>query len=94
MAYVNTILALAVIFSGLWYAVKGRRFDRGIMVSNVVAGCWVLAVYLIVLYDSMIKDILSNREVTMYLIRPALMVLLATALGNIIRIGRRKEDGK
>jgi len=90
MAYVNTLLSMVVIIMGIWYAIYGRKIDRWMMLINVLAGFWVLCAYLAIFLDNFFIDFMSAQDVTAYAIRPALFVLLATKLANMIRIGRKE----
>jgi hypothetical protein len=89
MTYVNAGAALLVVALGLWYAVKGRKIDRGMMVVNVISGMWLVVAYTLIFVDALWVDIITPDQITCYVIRPALFVLLAAKIANIIRIGRR-----
>jgi len=91
MAYLNALAALSIIILGTYYARKGRRVDKWVMICNVIAGVWVLIAYSMIFYDSFIKDIFTPAEITCFVIRPAIFVLLTTKIANMIRIGRRDD---
>jgi hypothetical protein len=89
MAYANTVVALLVIILGIYYFLKGRKVDKWMMLINVLSGFWVLVAYIAIFIDAFVVDFLSPAQITCYVIRPALFVLLSTKLANIIRLGRR-----
>jgi hypothetical protein len=93
MTYANAGLSLLIIVMGVWYAFYGRKIDRGMMWVNIIGGVWVMVAYVAIFIDALWVDFISPAEITCYVIRPAIFVLLCVMLSNIIRIGRRDGHG-
>ena len=91
ISYFNLCIALAIIALAGYYIKKGRSIDRGMMFSNLFAGVWAASTILLIMYDRWYQGVFAEGT-TRWLISIALFVLLATKLGNLIRIGRR-DDG-
>jgi hypothetical protein len=91
IAWMNLLMAFAIVSYSTFLFFKGRKLDKWMMAINALAGLWVFIIYTILLVDTYWKDILTPQEITLYLVRPALFILLSTKLSNIIRIGRRND---
>jgi len=88
MSYFNLCIALAIIILAGYYIKKGRLLDRGVMFFNLFSGVWAAGTIMLIMYDRWYQDVFAEGT-TRWLISIALFVLLATKLGNLIRIGRR-----
>ena len=91
VSYLNLCLALTIVALAGYYFRKGRLIDKWVMLSNLIAGSWAASTIFIIMYDRWYRDVFSEG-ITRWLISITLFVILATKLGNLIRIGRR--DGK
>ena len=88
MSYFNLCIALAIIILAGYYIKKGRLLDRGVMFFNLFSGVWAAGTIMLIMYDRWYQDVFAEGT-TRWLISIALFVILATKLGNLIRIGRR-----
>ena len=88
ISYLNLCIALAIIALAGYYIKKGRLVDRGVMFFNLFAGAWASSTILLIMYDRWFQDVFAEGT-TRWLISITLFVILATKLGNLIRIGRR-----
>ena len=88
MSWAIFILSIIIVCYAGYFIVKGRRVDRGIMVWNMISGFWLMSVYLVVIYDEFLRECLTPREITVWLIRPVVFVLGFIILSNCIRISR------
>ena len=88
ISYLNLCIALAIIALAGYYIKKGRLLDRGVMFFNLFSGAWAAVTIILIMYDRWYQDVFAEGT-TRWLISIALFVLLATKLGNLIRIGRR-----
>ena len=88
ISYLNLFIALVIIGLAGYFFRKGRPIDRGVMFFNLFAGIWAAGTIVIILYDRFAHDIFPEGT-TRWLISITLFVILATKLGNLIRIGRR-----
>jgi len=91
MTVLNLIVALSIIALGLYYFIRGRKVDRWMVLSNLLAGVWAATTIIVIIIDRTYKDIFVEHT-TRWLISVTLFVLLCTKLGNLIRIGR-KDNG-
>jgi hypothetical protein len=88
MSYINLVVALTIVGLSGWYFFKGRVIDKWVMLSNSLAGTWASTTILLIIYDRFYHDVFVEGT-TRWLISITLFVILATKLGNLIRIGRR-----
>lgn len=90
--YLNSVVFLIIFVLSLWYLFKGPKVFRWIMLSNTIAGFWLVIVYIIIFIDTFYADIISTADITIYLIRPALFVIGCVKLGNIMQLGVRRHE--
>ena len=88
ISYLNLCIALSIIVLAGYYFKKGRSIDRGVVFFNLLAGVWAAGTIMIIMYDRWFHDVFPEGT-SRWLISITLFVLLATKLGNLIRIGRR-----
>ena len=92
MSWAIFTLSVVMVVSSAYYFFNGRQLLRWVVFWNGIASLWLFLVYIIVIYDRCIYDILIWQDVTEWLIKPVIFILGFSLLLNTIRLGRKHDS--
>ena len=91
MTLLNTAMATILFGYATYKTFHCRKEARPMMMVYAGAGLWSFGVYALVFVDQVIFDFMCWQDVTIYLIRPLIFVLMCAVLAATIRSGWRYD---
>jgi hypothetical protein len=90
LTWLNMVVVCLIVIYSAYYLIWGRTIDRRMMAFNLFAGLFVLVEYGLFLIDTILIDFITRQQVSSYIIKPVILILLLALLANILRIGKRR----